>query len=159
MVRTNLQSPAETVDMNVLRCLRRGILLLMPVMLLSYTAVHGAITPPVQLWQIARDVPNADPRWQQTEPDKALVRLWRGGQEIRVRRLMELLPGDELQTGANAGVVVRYRNVGDVVILERTRVKIGSLEVFFGRVFASLRGKFTVSSETVVAGVEGTRFL
>ena len=38
------------------------------------------------------------------------------------------------------------------MVLQRTRVKVGSLEVFFGRVFALLRNKFTVSSQTVVAG-------
>jgi hypothetical protein len=46
-----------------------------------------------------------------------------------------------------------------VLVLERTRVRMGSLEVFFGRVFALQRNQFTVSSETVVAGVEGTRFV
>ena len=115
--------------------------------------------PPVQLWQIAREVPGADPRWQRAEATKAGVRVWRGGSEIRAERLMTLLPGDEIETGANAAVVLRFRDAGDLLVLERTRVKIGSLEVFFGRVFAVLRNKFSVSSETVVAGVEGTRFL
>ena len=121
--------------------------------------VSGAESPRVQLWQIAREVPNADPRWQRADPDRSLVRVWRSGREIAVRRLMELMPGDEVETGPNAAIVLRYRDAGDMVVLERTRVKVGSLEVFFGRVFAVLRSKFTVSSETVVAGVEGTRFL
>jgi hypothetical protein len=121
--------------------------------------VPGTATAPVQLLQIAREVPGAEPRWQRADADKAGVRVWRGGREIPVRRLMAMLPGDEMETGANAATVLRVRDVGDVLVLERTRVRMGSLEVFFGRVFALLRNQFTVSSETVVAGVEGTRFL
>jgi hypothetical protein len=121
--------------------------------------VPGTVTAPAQLWQIAREVPGADPRWQRVEADEAGVRVWRGGREIAVRRLMAMLPGDEMETGANAAAVLRVRDAGDVLVLERTRVRMGSLEVFFGRVFALLRNRFTVSSETVVAGVEGTRFL
>ena len=127
--------------------------------LIGCASVREAVLPPVQLWQIAREVPGADPRWQRAEATRAGVRVWRGGSEIRAERLMTLLPGDEIETAANAAVVLRYRDAGDVLVLERTRVKIGSLEVFFGRVFAVLRNKFSVSSETVVAGVEGTRFL
>ena len=123
------------------------------------TVPEDGVTAPVQLWQIAREVPGADPRWQRVEADEAGVRVWRGGREIAVRRQMAMLPGDEIETGANAAVVLRFRDAGDMLVLERTRVRIGSLEVFFGRVFALLRNQFTVSSETVVAGVEGTRFL
>lgn len=135
------------------------VMLVAGLVLVACAAVSGAVSPRVQLWQIAREVPNADPRWQRADPDRSVVRVWRSGREIAVRRLMELLPGDEVETGTNAAVVLRYRDAGDMVVLARTRVKVGSLEVFFGRVFAVLRSKFTVSSETVVAGVEGTRFL
>ena len=115
--------------------------------------------PPAQLWQIAREVPGADPRWQRIDADRTAVRVWRGGREIAAQRLMVLLPGDELETGQNAAAVLRFRNAGETLIHKGTRVRIGSLEVVFGRVFAQLRNRFTVSSQTVVAGVEGTRFL
>ena len=72
---------------------------------------------------------------------------------------MVLLPGDEIETGQNVAAVLRFRDAGDTLMLKGTRVRIGSLEVLFGRVFAQLRNRFTVSSQTVVAGVEGTRFL
>lgn len=115
--------------------------------------------PPVQLWQIAREVPGADPRWQRVDADRPGVRVWRGGREIAVRRLMVLQPGDEIETGQSVAAVLRFRDAGDTLMLNGTRVRIGSLEVVFGRVFALLRNRFTVSSETVVAGVEGTSFL
>jgi hypothetical protein len=139
---------------------RRWLALMTLVLTLGGCApVREAVLPPAQLWQIAREVPGADSRWQRVDADKAGVRVWRGGREIAVQRLMTLLPGDELETGANGAAVLRFRDAGDMLVLERTRVRIGSLEVFFGRVFALLRNQFTVSSETVVAGVEGTRFL
>ena len=124
----------------------------------SASARQSAL-PPVQLWQIAREVPGADPRWQRVDADRPGVRVWRGGREIAVRRLMVLQPGDEIETGQNVAAVLRFRDAGDTLVLNGTRVRIGSLEVLFGRVFALLRNRFTVSSQTVVAGVEGTRFL
>lgn len=138
---------------------RRCWIALLSLVLIGCATAREAAAQTIQLWQIAREVPNADPRWRRADPDRSVVRVWRGGSEIGVERLMRLQPGDEVETGANAAVVIRYRDAGDMVVLERTRVKVGSLEVLFGRVFALLRNKFTVSSETVVAGVEGTRFL
>jgi len=124
----------------------------------SASARQSAL-PPVQLWQIAREVPGADPRWQRVDANRPGVRVWRGGREIAVQRLMVLQPGDEIETGQNVAAVLRFRDAGDTLVLNGTRVRIGSLEVLFGRVFAVLRNRFTVSSDTVVAGVEGTSFV
>ncbi|MEP6609693.1 MAG: hypothetical protein ABJA83_13575 [Burkholderiaceae bacterium] len=144
--------------MNISSIQRRGWLALITLILalVGCAAVREAVFPPIQLWQIAREVPGADPRWQRSEVG---VRVWRAGREIAVHRSMELLPGDELETGPNAAAVIRFREAGDTVVLERSRVRVGSLEVIFGRMLALLRNQFTVSSENVVAGVEGTRFL
>ena len=129
------------------------------VLALATSAGAQQSAPAVQLWQIAREVPGSDTRWQRVDADRPGVRVWRGGREIAVRRLMWLQPGDEIETGQNVAAVLRYRDAGDALVLNGTRVRIGSLEVVFGRVFALLRNRFTVSSQTVVAGVEGTRFL
>ena len=136
--------------MNVSPHYRRRCLALMTLVVLALigcASVREAVLPPVQLWQIAREVPGADPRWQRAEATKAGVRVWRGGSEIRAERLMTLLPGDEIETAANAAVVLRFRDSGDLLVLERTRVKIGSLEVS-RLVFRSAGNKFSVSSET-----------
>ena len=93
--------------------------------LMSSASVRQAVIPPVQLWQIAREVPGADPRWQRAEADKAGVRVWRGGREIAVRRLMELRPGDEIETGQNAAVVLRFSDAGEMLVLAGTRLRIG----------------------------------
>jgi hypothetical protein len=140
-------------------CLCRWPTFLALVFTLAGSANAQTALPPAQLWQIAREVPGADPRWQRIDADRTAVRVWRGGREIVAQRLMTLLPGDELETGQNVAAVLRFRDAGETLIHKGTRVRIGSLEVIFGRVFAQLRNRFTVSSQTVVAGVEGTRFL
>ncbi len=48
---------------------------------------------------------------------------------------------------------------GTVTLDESTRVRLGSLEVFFGRILANVRGLFETTSDNVVAGVEGTSHL
>ena len=129
------------------------------VLALAASANAQQPAPAVQLWQIAREVPGADPRWRRVDADRPGVRVWRGGREIVVRRLMLLQRGDEIETANDVAAVLRFSDAGEAIVLNGTRVRIGSLEVVFGRVFAQLRNRFTVSSQTVVAGVEGTRFL
>lgn len=109
----------------------------------------------------AQEVPGAEVRWQRADPAQAGVRILRHGQPLRVTPNLRLELGDEIDSG-EAAVVLRWRGPptdGEVVLEPRTRVRIGSLEVLFGRVFASVRGFFRVSGESVVAAVEGTRFL
>ena len=106
--------------MNISPRRRYRWLVLVPLLLAlgSCAGVREAVLPPVQLWQIAREVPGADPRWQRADAATAGVRVWRGGREIAVQRLMELLPGDEIETGANAAAVLRFRDAGDTLVLE-----------------------------------------
>jgi hypothetical protein len=137
----------------------RWLLFVTLVLALGTSASAQQSAAAVQLLQIAREVPGADPRWLRVDGDRPGVRVWRSGREIAVRRLMWLQPGDEIETGKDVAAVLRFREAGDALVLNGTRVRIGSLEVVFGRVFALLRNRFTVSSQTVVAGVEGTRFL
>lgn len=141
------------------RHLQRWLVFVTLVIALGSASARQSALPSVQLWQIAREVPGAEPRWQRVDGDRPGVRVWRGGREIAVQRMMLLQPGDEVETGQNVAAVLRFRDAGDTLVLNGTRVRIGSLEVLFGRVFAVLRNRFTVSSQTVVAGVEGTRFL
>ncbi|QID19211.1 FecR domain-containing protein [Nitrogeniibacter mangrovi] len=86
-----------------------------------------------------------------------LVSVTRGGRALDVRLPLMLQPGDIIETGAG-GAVLRLDN-GEAVLAPRTKVRLGSLEVFFGRVLASVRGLFRVEDESVAADVEGTRFL
>jgi len=139
--------------------LRRG-LLVGAVMLLALAA---CVTPPrgptVRLQQSVREVPGGEPRWQAMPPVRAGVQVWRGGQTVTATNGMLLRPGDEVQTGAQAAAMLVFSDAGQIFVDHDSRVRIGSLEVLFGRIWAELRNRFEVSSESVVAAVEGTSFL
>lgn len=87
------------------------------------------------------------------------TQVFRGGQSVVVRPSMPLQPGDEIQTGPDVAAIITFVEQGTVVLAPHTRVRIGSLEVLFGRIFASVRGLFSAESDGVVAGVEGTEFM
>lgn len=112
----------------------------------------------VMLQQLAQEDPSGAARYTQLDIGGGTVRAYRGGRPIDTRRGMQLQPGDEIETGADGAAVIRFLEQGEVVLAAETRVRIGSLEVLFGRIFANVRGLFTASSENVVAGVEGTGF-
>ena len=147
----------------LMRWSARGLALVISLMLPGCQT--GPREPTIRLEQVARDVAGAEPRWQQAEPSEVGLRVWRDGQEIRAARGMRLQRGDVVQTGPQSAAVLRFSGgstgtgTGTTALAENTRVQIGSLEVFFGRVFANIRGFFETSSENVVAGVEGTRYL
>lgn len=137
--------------------------------LLAAIWLAGCALPPrqasVRLEQVAREIPGGNPGWQQVEPAEAGLRVWRDLRLIPVNRGMRLQRGDVVQTGPGTAAVLRFdggdtgAGSGTSTLDENTRVGIGSLEVFFGRVFVNVRGFFETSSENVVAGVEGTRYL
>ena len=112
----------------------------------------------VALQQMAREDPSGAGRYTQLDIGGGTVRAYRGGRLLDARRGMQLQPGDEIETGPDGAAVIRFLDQGEVILAAETRVRIGSLEVLFGRVFANVRGLFTASSENVVAGVEGTGF-
>ncbi len=88
---------------------------------------------------------------------RAIVSVTRGGRPLNLRLPLVLQPGDIIETGAG-GAVLRLEN-GEAVLAPGTRVKLGSLEVIFGRVFASVRGLFRAEDDSVAADVEGTQFM
>lgn len=87
-----------------------------------------------------------------------IVRVIRSGRRLDPRTPMALQPGDEIGTGPDAGAVIRLEN-GVAVLAPNTHVRLGSLEVLFGKVLADIRGLFEIENDTVVAAVEGTRFM
>jgi hypothetical protein len=85
------------------------------------------------------------------------VAIYRDGRRVRTTVPHILQRGDEIETALNVIAVIRYP-AGDVYIGAATLARIGSLDVLFGKVFARVRGLFSVENENVVAGVEGTEF-
>ena len=86
------------------------------------------------------------------------VTVYRAGRPVAISLARLLQPGDEVETATDSVAVIRYPNGGEVLIDQRTRVRLGSLDVLFGRIFARVKGVFSVESESVIAGVEGTAF-
>jgi hypothetical protein len=119
-----------------------------------------ATLEPAEVSSLARVDPADPSRYLELGPVEAAraAAVFRQGQRFDARPRMLLQAGDEIETG-DAAAVIWFAAYGTVVLAERTRVRIGSLEVLFGRVFAEIRGLFSASSENVVAGVEGTAFV
>lgn len=138
-----------------LRLLALLLPLLLPLLLGSCaTAPDGA----VRLAEIVRAVPGGDPPWLRDD-DAGGVRVRRGGGEVPARAGMRLEAGDTVLTASGAAAVLHIGGRGEVAIDQNSAVRIGSLELLFGRLFADLRGLFTVRSETLEAVNEGTRYL
>ena len=85
------------------------------------------------------------------------VALFRDGVRVRPTIPQILQRGDEMEMARDVICVWRYP-IGDVYIDGATRVRVGSLDVLFGKLFARVRGLFSVENQNVVAGVEGTEF-
>ena len=76
-------------------------------------------------------------------------------------RVRQLLGEPRVAFGPRSAAVICFSGGkrGAVTLSENTRVRVGSIEAFFGPVWAQVCGFFEASSSSVVAGVEGTRFL
>jgi hypothetical protein len=86
------------------------------------------------------------------------VDVAQAGRMLAGRDGMALYRGDEVRTFASTYAQVRFSD-GDRVWLDyETRVRVGSIFTFFGRVFASVSGVFEVDSEFVAASSEGTQY-
>jgi hypothetical protein len=142
--------------MGPIKGLTTGVLIALAAVLPGCATLEPA---EARLESLARVDPADPSRYVQLGPIEAAgaAAVFRQGQRFDARLGMPLRAGDEVETG-DAAAVIWFAAYGTVVLAERTRVRIGSLEVLFGRVFADIRGLFSASSENVVAGVEGTAF-
>ena len=142
--------------------LRAVLALLLLVLLVLLVLLGSCASQPdgaVRLDQIVRATPGGEPPWVRDD-DAAGVRLRRAaGGEVAARAGMRLAPGDVVVTGPGVAAVLHIGGRGQVTLDANTAVRIGSLEVLFGRLFADLRGLFAVRSETVEAVNQGTRYL
>jgi hypothetical protein len=98
------------------------------------------------------------PRRVATLDVEGRVEVSQGGRVVPGRDGMPLFAGDEIRTLASSYAQCRFVD-GDRVWLDYdTRVRMGSIFTFFGRVFASVSGVFQVDSEFVAASSEGTEY-
>src|SRR5262245_17716182 len=83
------------------------------------------------------------------------------GRSVPIRAPMLLESGDEIETYADASALIRYPEGHEIQLLPNTRIRLGSIYVFWGEIRAFIkaaRGYFRVESEFVSLDVEGTRF-
>ena len=72
---------------------------------------------------------------------------------------MPLEPGDEVETDAQSTVVLSYADGARVYVEPGTRVRLGSIFVYFGEVLVKVKGYFKVQTEYATAASEGTEYL
>ena len=150
--------------------LTRGVSWYRRVLSCYFSATRGSLpaqSPPTQfgeerppwLVMVARTDPADPARYIGVYGDDLsdAVALFRDGVACARRVPQILQQGDEMEMGRDVICVWRYP-IGDVYIDAATRVRVGSLDVLFGKIFARVRGLFSVENQNVVAGVEGTEF-
>ena len=144
--------------------LLRRVLILLLLCQTGFAACQPLPTPfreerPPALVMVARSDPADRARYVGLFGDdlENAVAVYRDGRRLRATVPHILQRGDEIETSFDVIAVIRY-DVGDVYIDAATHVRIGSLDVLFGKVFARVRGFFSIQSQSVVAGVEGTEF-
>jgi hypothetical protein len=142
----------------------RRVLILLLLCHAGFAACQPLATPsgeerPPRLVMVARDDPADPTRYIGVFGDDLsdAVAIYRDGRRLRTTVPQILRRGDEIETAHDVIAVIRYP-AGDVYIGAATGARIGSLDVLFGKVFARVRGLFSVENENVVAGVEGTEF-
>ena len=131
---------------------------ILPAALFSLALLCGCGGP--ALVKVARQDPANPGQYADVAVNSASggVTVYRAGRPVAIALAQLLQPGDEVETDTDSVAVIRYPNGGEVLIDQRTRVGLGSLDVLFGRIFARVKGVFSVESESVIAGVEGTAF-
>jgi hypothetical protein len=87
------------------------------------------------------------------------VRILRGTESLIARDNLDLHAGDVIETPSGASALLRYSEGHEVLLTPSTRVKLGSIFVFFGEIIVRARGFFRVETTVLTAGVEGTQFL
>jgi FecR protein len=142
----------------------RRVLILLLLCHAGFAACQPLATPfaaerPPRLVMVARDDPADPTRYMGVFGDELsdAVAIYRDGRRLRTTVPQILQRGDEIETAHDVIAVIRYP-AGDVYIGAATGARVGSLDVLFGKVFARVRGLFSVENENVVAGVEGTEF-
>lgn len=88
--------------------------------------------------------------------------VWRRGTRLGYADGMPIHLGDEIETDAANHALIAFANGDTVYMSPVTRVRVGSIFVFFGEIFAKIvsgQDTFRADSEVVSAGVERTEFL
>lgn len=94
-----------------------------------------------------------------TDSERRKVWIMRRGIRLDTTPNMTLHIGDEIRTGRNSAVAIRFPNGSQLYLRSNSRIKIGSVFAFFGELFVRVKGAFQVDTEFVTAGAEGTEWV
>ncbi|HPF59083.1 MAG TPA: FecR family protein [Candidatus Competibacteraceae bacterium] len=92
----------------------------------------------------------------------ATAKEWRQVRILRGNRYLDIAPnlyldrGDEIWTGPESAVAIRFPNGSQLYLRSGSHVRIGSIFAFAGELFVRVKGAFQVDTEFVTAGAEGT---
>jgi hypothetical protein len=87
------------------------------------------------------------------------VRVLRGDRRLDTTPNMRLNLGDEIWTGPDSSVAIRFPNGSQLYLRSNSHVQIGSAFAFVGELFVRVKGAFQVDTEFVTAGAEGTEWV
>lgn len=100
------------------------------------------------------------PEFQLATPQEwRQVRVLRSDSRLNTMPRMPLNTGDEVWTGPNSAVAIRFPNGSQMYLRSNSHIKIGSVFTFFGELFVRVKGAFQVDTEFVTAGAEGTEWV
>ena len=139
-----------------LESLRRWIVGVITVAMLL-PSLSGCVTKPPATVRLDGIVVDGQRLARPTET--GLVRVMRSGSVIEARVGMELLPGDRVETGPTADIVIRYPSGSEVFMRPNSSGRIGSFTQLIGEVFVKVKGLFAVETAFVKAGARGTAYL
>ena len=86
------------------------------------------------------------------------MHLVRNGAAYHVVPDMVIETGDTLSTGPDTAFVLSYPGGARAYVYPNSRVRIGSIFDDIGKVFVKVKGAFTVKTQFVTAGSEGTQY-
>ena len=89
---------------------------------------------------------------------RSALTITRQGRQIQVQPWMRFEMGDEIETGADSVAIIRFPEGHEVTLFPNTRVRLGSVFAYFGELVVRAKGLFSVKTEFLTAGVEGTEF-
>lgn len=87
------------------------------------------------------------------------VEIIREGKRIPAKTGMTLKKDDVIQTGPDTSASIQFMMSAEVILRPNTRVRISSIETFFGEIFIKVKGLFDVHTEYATAGSEGTEYV
>lgn len=89
------------------------------------------------------------------------LEVFRAGKPVRIMPGGVLEKGDIIETGPHTSALIRFVEAGEVILRPSTRIEIlnPSLRLFFGELFAKVRGAFEIQHEYGTAAAEGTEFV